>query len=116
MRSKTRVAAVAVLALFLLGFGLGCSRSPGGVAASNIPLQPGSYTTIGHVTADDCKVNLLGILPISGANYIEDAMNEALQKSGGHALVNISIERVTKFFILWSETCTEVRGTAVRLN
>jgi hypothetical protein len=107
---------VVAVALFLMSFGAGCSRSPGGIAASNIPLQQGGYTPIGKVAASDCKVNLLGIIPVSGGNYIQDAVGEALQKSGGHALVDISIEQVSKFFILWSQTCTEVRATAVRLD
>ena len=90
-------------------------RSPGGVAPSNIPLAPGGYTPLGRVEARDCKVNLLGLIPVSGGNHVADAMSKALGKIGGaDALVDISIDRVVKFFILWSEVCTEVRDGGQR--
>ncbi len=106
----------AILVGFALLLSAGCARHPGGIAASNIPLAPGGYTPIGQVMASDCMVKLLGILPVSGSNYIQDAKASALRKSGGHALVDISIERVFKYFILWSQTCTEIRATAVRVE
>jgi hypothetical protein len=106
----------AILVGFALLLSAGCVRRPGGIAASNIPLAPGEYTPIGQVMASDCSVALLGILPVSGSNYIQDAKASALRKSGGHALVDISIERVFKYFILWSQTCTEIRATAVRVE
>ncbi len=111
-----RFVSITVCALLLVLFAAGCTRTPGGVAASNIPLAPGGYTEIGRVSASDCKVNLLGILPISGSNYVADAMRSAMRKaSGAHALVDISIDRSSKFFLLWSQACTEVRATAVRV-
>jgi len=107
---------VATSVLFLLFFVVGCARTPGGVAPSNIPLQQGGYTPIGPVSASDCKVNLLGILPITGGNQIADAMRSALRKeASADALVDISIDHVVKFFILWSSSCTEIRATAVTI-
>jgi len=107
---------VAASILFLLFSTAGCARSPGGVAPSNIPLEQGGYTPIGPVSASDCKVNLLGILPVSGGNHIADAMRSALRReSSADALVNISIDHVVKYFILWSSSCTEIRATAVRI-
>lgn len=100
---------------FLLVLALaGCTRLPGGIAPSNIPLPPDGYTRLRDVKASDCKVNLLGLIPVSGSNHIADAMDEALEKvEGADALVDITVERVTMYFILWSQTCTEVRATAV---
>ena len=108
---------IGFVALLLLLFGMtGCVRSPGGVAASNIPISPGGYTVLGDVEAQDCKVNLLLILPISGGNHTADAIDKALRKRPGtDALINITVDRVSKFFLLWSQTCTEIRATAVRL-
>lgn len=92
----------------------GCVRTPGGVAASSIPLAPGGYTPLGPVRASDCKVNLLGILPISGGNRLDQALARAKRKNkNADALVEITVDRDSKFFILWSQTCTVVRATAV---
>jgi hypothetical protein len=94
-----------------------CTRMPGGIAPSNIPLSPGGYTELGPVEAQDCKVNLLLFIPVSGANNLPDAVKRALgRRPGTDALVNITVDRVTKFFILWTQTCTQVFATAVRLN
>jgi len=98
-------------------FATGCTRLPGGVAPSNIPLEQGGYRAIGPVAASDCKVNLLGILPISGSNRVAGAVRSALRKeSQADALVDISIDVVSKYFILWSSTCTEIHATAVSIN
>jgi hypothetical protein len=113
----TRLRLNLILFLWLALFATGCTRSPGGVAASNIPLEQGGYSEIGPVRASDCKVNLFGILPVSGSNRVGDAVRSALRKeSGADALINISIDLSFKFFILWSQTCTEIHATAVRLN
>ena len=109
-----RIIALALIAGFAL---TGCVRTPGGVAPSNIPLAPGGYTPLGRVAASDCKVNLLAIIPISGGNRVADAMKNALKKQqGADALVDISVDYVSKWFVLWSQACTEVRATAVQVR
>lgn len=114
MLNATRCALLSVAFAFVL---TGCVRSPGGVASSNIPLSQDGYTVLGLVAASDCKVNLFGVIPVSGGNHVADAMNKALgQIPGADALVNISVDRVSKFFILWLQTCTEVRATAVNVK
>ncbi len=95
----------------------GCIRTPGGIAASNIPLDPHGYHVLGPTSASACKVNLFGILPVSGSNYLVKAEKKALKRvPGTDALVDITVDRVSKYFILWSQVCTEVRATAVQLD
>ena len=92
-----------------------CARYPGGVAPSNVPIGPNGYDELGPTAASDCKVNVLGILPVSGGNQIADAITLALAKRpGADALVGVTVDRVVKNFILWTQVCTEVRATAVR--
>lgn len=105
-----------MLSLCLALFCTGCVRTPGGVAPSNIPLAPGGYTTIGEVSASDCKVNLLGIIPISGGNDLYQALDKAKQKRGADALVEITVDLDSKWFILWSQSCTTVHATAVKIT
>lgn len=113
MSHRSVVVVVALVGLALTG----CVRYPGGIAPSNVPLHPDGYTVIGPVESQDCKVNLFGVLPVSGGNQVSDAVKNALSKSpGADALVEVTIDRVTKWFILWSQTCTEIRAMAVRRN
>jgi hypothetical protein len=43
-------------------------------------------------------------------------MHQALrEESDADALINITVERAFKYFILWSQMCTEVHATAVRV-
>jgi hypothetical protein len=95
---------ILIVTIVILLFGASaCTRSPGGIAPSNIPIEQGQYTELGYVEAQDCKVNILFFIPVSGGNHIEDAVHKALgRRPGTDALVNISIDRVSKFFILWS--------------
>ena len=103
-----------ICALSLVIFTAGCARAPGGIAPSNIPLAPGGYTPIGRVSASDCKINLFGLIPVSGGNRVTGAIDSALRReSRADALVGISIDHVFKYFILWSSNCTEVHATAV---
>ena len=115
--TRPRATLILVSVLCFALFATGCTRLPGGIAPSNIPLEQGGYREIGPVAASDCKVNLLGFIPISGSNSVADAVRSALRKeSQADALINISIDVVSKYFILWSQTCTEIHATAVSIN
>jgi hypothetical protein len=68
-------------------------------------------------SAADCEYNLLGFIPISGGNQLSDALDEAQgDRAGADALIDITVEAVSKYFILWSHGCTVVRATAVSVN
>lgn len=96
----------------------GCTHYPGGIAPSTIPLAPGGYTVVKeHVRGSDCQVALLGILPVSGGNKTNNAIADAIaQAPGATALVGVSSDAYSQYWILWSNTCTEVDGTAVAPN
>lgn len=112
MRSKL----VGVLALVLVVVS-GCARQTGGVAASSMPIAPGSYEELGPVRGSDCAWYLLGLLPLSGGNETSAALRDALgQKSGTDALIEVTADSYGIYWILFSNACTEVEGTAVRLR
>lgn len=110
-----RTAFVLLGALLVLS---GCTHYPGGIAPSTIPLAPGGYTIVKEdVRGSDCLVELLMILPVSGGNRTDNAIKDALKEApGATALVNVTSDAYTQRWILWSNTCTEVRGTAVTPN
>ena len=107
-----RVALVLLLGLSLVG----CIHSAGGIAASNIPLSPGSYTELGRTKGNDCVYFLFGFLPISGGNETHAAVQRAIQHGNGDALINVTSDTYTQSFIIFTRTCTQVVATAVRLN
>ena len=110
-----RIASIGLTALLLLS---GCMHYPGGIAPSTIPLAPGGYTVVKeNVRGSDCRVAILGILPVSGGNRTDVAIRDAiLSAPNATALVNVTADAHSQYWILWSNTCTEVHGTAVTPN
>ena len=58
---------------------IGCSHISGGISPSNIPLEPGSYRTLGKAVGGDCQYKLLGIIPLSNGNETHVALEDALK-------------------------------------
>lgn len=105
--------------LLLTGITLiaGCGHVTGGVAPSNIPLAPNSYTELGPVRGSDCVYYLLGIIPLRGGNETKKALASALEeKPEAKALVNITSDTYSMNFILFSQICTQVEGVAVTIK
>jgi|GEM_PF-781700 len=105
-----------ILSVLLASFLTACAHIPGGIAASNIPLDPNGYITLGDVEGNDCAYSiLLGLIPISDGNETKDAMNDALSKiPGTTALIGITSDSYSQSWIIWSNVCTQVYGTAVK--
>ena len=93
---------------------IGCAHTSGGIAASNIPLEPGSYRILGQAVGGDCQYKLLGIIPLSNGNETHIALNDALSDvPGTTALIQITSDTYNQYWILWSNSCTQVYATAV---
>lgn len=93
---------------------IGCAHTSGGIAPSNIPLEPGSYRELGKAVGGDCQYKLLGLIPLSGGNQTYSALEDALDDiPNTSALVQITSDTYSQYWILWSNTCTQVYGTAV---
>ena len=96
---------------------MACAHTSGGIAASNIPLEPGSYRILGQAKGGDCQYKLLGIIPLSGGNQTHSALDDALTNiPDTTALIQITSDTYSQYWILWSNTCTQVYGTAVTTN
>jgi len=95
-------------------FLLGCSHQSGGIAASTSPLNPDSYYSLGKVEGKDCSYHLLGLIPLSDGNETKDALEDALHMlPNTKALTQVTSDTYSQYWILWSNTCTQVFGTAV---
>ena len=106
--------------IILLGiasiFFIGCAHIPGGIAPSTTPIDGRAYDILGDVKGADTRVLLLGILPISGANTIQGAVNKAKAKMDADALIEVTAEGYNSWWILWSNTTTVVRGKAIKFK
>ncbi len=93
----------------------GCSHYSGGIAASSTPLTVGGYEKLGEVEGSDCVYSLLGMIPLSSGNETKKAVQDAISEiEGADALINVTSDTYSQFYILYSRTCTQVQGIAVR--
>lgn len=109
--------AVTVLSLGIMACILsGCATTPGGIAPSSTPLEGRSYTVLGYTEATDSRICLFGIIPVSPHNSIRDAIQAAARKVGGDALIEVTAESYTQYWILFSRDITRVEGIGIRFT
>jgi len=104
--------------LFALGLLLtGCAHMPVGIAASDTPLNGRKYDILGPTRGHDSGISFLGIIPLPGGrNYIKDAIQDAKNRKGADALIDITVEYDEINFVLLSIRKTTVYGTAIRFK
>ena len=77
------------------------------------------YRELGPVEGEACRNFLLGIIPW-GDSSASTAMANALDKVGGDALINVSVETSLYGFVpiynVFANTCTTVRGIAIEFD
>jgi hypothetical protein len=98
----------------VLIFSAGCMGLGGGVAASTTPLEGREYIILDNVVSTDSCVMFLGFIPVSDLNSVHDAVKDGLRKNNADALINVTVDTYTAYFILFSRTYTRVTGTAIR--
>lgn len=102
--------------LVVLSLLSGCINSPGGIAPSNVPMDGRTYSVIGETSSTDSSIWILGFIPVTGSNKIRDALGAAMRKKDADALIDITVESYTQFWILFVRHVTSVHGMAVRFN
>jgi len=112
MKKAVVVSIIALLALAVTG----CSTYSGGVAPSNVPLEPNSYTTGGRVTGTSWGVNILWFIPVSFCST-QSALAAALDESSGRALVQVTADTRKYYWVplIYLERI-KVEGISVRPN
>lgn len=106
-----------------LGFSLvaltalvGCLRVPSGLAPSNTPLGARQYTVTGPAFGTDTATVLFGIIPITAPDNTQRAIDQAVANAGADALIDVTVETVSKYYIIFSTYTIEVRGKAIKYN
>ena len=106
-----------LMLLFILGtIVTSCIHAPGGVAPSNTPIEGRKYTVLERAVETDSLIYILGIIPISDPNDTSDAINEAIKEHNGDALINVTVESYTQWWILFTRHVTEVKGRVIRFE
>lgn len=116
MSNRANRVARFLLPVFVIALLSGCVNSPGGIAPSNIPLDGREYRAVGDVATSSSSIWLFGFLPVSSPNSIRAAMDSAIRQRSADALINITVERYTQFWILFTRHVTSVRGTAIQFE
>ena len=77
------------------------------------------YQDLGPAEGSACRHFLLAIIPF-GNSAFSTAVEDALQQKGGDALINVTVTSSLYGFIplynVYSFTCTEVKGIAVKFQ
>ncbi|HLO25878.1 MAG TPA: hypothetical protein VK187_07180 [Geobacteraceae bacterium] len=78
-----------------------------------------TYKELGPVQGETCRYFLLAIAPW-GDSAFSTAVDDALGKVGGDALINVTVSSGLYGYIpiynVFSYTCTEVSGTAIKFE
>ena len=115
-----------VILLLVVMFLAGCSSAGSLGMVVKSTADPGAllknqtaFREIGPAAGEACRFFVLGILPF-GQSDVAAAVDEALTSSGGDALLNVTVSSSLYGFIpmynLFSYTCTNVRGIAVKFE
>lgn len=79
-----------------------------------------AYKELGVAQGEACRFFLLGIFPWGDATF-STAVDDALSKAGGDAMVNVTVSNslygfLPVFYNVFSYTCTDVKGIAVKFE
>lgn len=111
-RPTLRTAALVALAALISG----CTHyMPWQATPSNAPLDPPGYKVVGPAQGKACRKLLLGSIPIGKSNNrYQAAIDDALSRSGGDALIEMTMDISFTWYPFVSFNCTHVNGLAVK--
>ena len=105
----------AAISLMLL-LAAGCAHTPGGIAPSTVPIDGREYMILGPAKATSTAVYLFNFIPVSGSSSLRDAKNAAIRSKGADALIDVTAESYSQFWIIFSKNTIMVEGTAIRFT
>ncbi len=113
-RKKSRVSFLILLAALLLP--CGCITSPVAVTSSTTPVHDKKIImNYGPVQGTHRVWSVFGLWMV-GRPDIDLAIQDALKKKGGDALINVSCYQKTSWFLFVSENKVVVEGEAVSFD
>jgi hypothetical protein len=89
--------------------------TPGAIAPSTIPLST-HYAGIGDKeTSSSCGYTLL-MIPLGNSQPVSDVIADMISSRGGDALVEVSSQSWTTWYLLGGANCFEITGKVVKLS
>lgn len=102
-----------IIAIFNI---ISCAHAPGGISDSTEPLHNKVYEELGKTEATDSRVSLFGVIPLSNSNSIQKAIDTAKGKIGADALIKVTVESYSQWWILFSNDSIVVRGVGIKFK
>ena len=87
---------------------------PGAIAPSTIPLDANYVEISGKETSSSCGYTLL-MLPLGSPSPVSEVIDEMISSRGGDALVEVSSQSWTTWYLLGWANCFEITGKVVRV-
>ncbi len=101
------------VALFL-GVLAGCT-TPGAIAPSTVPVGENFVELGGRQTNSSCGYTLLSI-PLKNPAPLSTLIEELIAGKGGDAMIEVTSNSSTAFYLLGAANCLEVQGKVVKVG
>jgi hypothetical protein len=104
----------AVLLVGAVGFSGCTSTEPRQMIASNTPLFNNNYKILGPASGESCATHLFGFINMGGTNRLQAAIDDALEKSKGDALIEVTSDVKETYILVITRSCVMVNGLAIK--
>ena len=95
----------------------GCMTQMSGIAPSSCPItSEDTYTVIGTVESSSGGFMPLGVVPIGESRPAEKCVARALEKSGGDALIEVTMDNTLMMLPYIYPYWTHLKATAVKVE
>jgi len=89
--------------------------SPMGMTSSTTPLEGRTYETLGKGSGSSNAFSVLGLWQVNRTD-IDEAIREASRQKNGDALINVTWQERTYWFILIGWHKLEIKGEVIRFT
>jgi hypothetical protein len=115
MKKKLKMFGIVISLLIIATVFSSCIHTPGGIAPSTTPINGRSYEVLGTSIGTNRVVYVLGI-PFTSSNSFTAARDEAINRKGGDALIDVTTSGFMHFYVVvWTYT-TSVQGIAIKFD
>lgn len=89
--------------------------TPGAIAPSTIPLETNYVGISEKETSSSCGYTVL-MIPVGFSQPVSDVIADMISSRGGDALVDVSSQSWTTWYLLGVANCFEITGRVVKIS